>query len=303
MLLLLRLLLLLLPHTPPSIPPQAWLREPEWRAIEAALQPTTGRGAAAAVAAGEVPLAPGAAAVAYCVARAYLVPTDLRYVRPLAGRLLGSDAPKTLWMLDGYDELDAAEGMAADLREAALAALTVRKQTAAAAGRQGMQAAVATADDDEPAPPGEAGGAAAAAAGADPSAAEPLNPTAAAAAAAAAAAPTFNTLTTALRLLISQAHTAVTTRPAFATSIGCSSYVRLEPLARADVADFAARALGGTRSRAWGRLQERMASSAALADALRTPVIMQVGEAGATGQLAGGEGSHDWLSCRWGRVA
>ena len=140
------------------------------------------------MAAGEVPLAPGAAAVAYCVARAYLFPTDLRYVRPLAGRLLGSDAPKTLWMLDGYDELDAAEGMAADLREAALAALTVRKQTAAAAGRQGTQAAVATADDDEPAPPGEAGGAAAAAAGADPSAAEPLNPTAAAAAAAAAAA-------------------------------------------------------------------------------------------------------------------
>lgn len=81
---------------------QAWLREPEWCAIDAVLGPSRIGSASTGSnpAAGSVALAPGSAAVAYCVARAYLLPTDLRYVRPLAARLLGSDAPKTLWLLE-----------------------------------------------------------------------------------------------------------------------------------------------------------------------------------------------------------
>jgi hypothetical protein len=165
--------------------------------------------------------------------------------------------------------------MAAELRAAALAALTVRKL---AGGRRGKEGG---GGDDAADPPASA---AAGPSGADRRGSGPTDATLAAAPAAAVAADaaaavtpeSSSPLATALRLLIGQTHTAVTTRPAFATAIGCSSYVRLEPLARADVVDFASRALGGVGSKAWGRLQARMASSVPLADALRTPVIMQV---------------------------
>lgn len=137
--------------------------------------------------------------------------------------------------------------MAAELRAAALAALTVRKLANSRRGDDDDASGVGTSTPSVDASPDAA-----------PRAAQATAP-----------------LAIALRLLISQAHTAVTTRPAFATAIGCSSYVRLEPLSRVDVVDFCARALGGVGSRSWRRLQARMTSSLALADALRTPVIMQ----------------------------
>lgn len=177
-------------------------------------------------------------AVAYCVARAYQLPLELTYVRPLAQRLLlGSDVPLTLWLLDGYDEIDAADGMAEELRSAALQALLERRRPVA----------------------------------------DPARPPDASAAPVTLARPATS-LAAALRLLVSQLHVAVTTRPAFAVAIGCLAYVRLEPLAREDVVSFASSALGGLKARPYLRLEARMASSTGFADALRTPVILQASE-------------------------
>jgi hypothetical protein len=215
---------------------QLWLGEKEWLSMAATLRSVVSQPAAA-----ESSPPVGAVAVAYCVARAYQLPLDFAYVRPLARRLLlGSDVPATLWLLDGYDELDAADSMAEELRTAAMQALLGRRRPQHGPERDVVPAANAQSEMSAP--------------------------------------PAATPLAAALRLLVSQAHTAVTTRPAFALSIGCLSYVRLEPLAREDVVSFASAALGGISSRPWGRLEARMASSTGLADSLRTPVILQVGK-------------------------
>jgi hypothetical protein len=235
---------------------QAWLREPEWLRVAESVPDLT-RGSP------EAALRLGAVAVGFCVSRAYQLPADPRYVLPLSQALFGVSAPLTLWLLDGYDELDAAGGMASDLRATAMAAVSVRKQqrqqAAGNAAASASDSMLGSATDGQRSPSEAA-----------------IEHHVASAATVAAPSSSASATLAALRLLVSQSHVTITTRPAFAVALGCTSYVRLEPLARAEVASFCEKALGGSNSSTWARLRSRMAASDALADAMRTPVIMQV---------------------------